>query len=192
MKKRKIALGIALVIATLATGWLAPLFFSAWQSHRFTRTYHGDGAPIDLTWWLARLLPVPGYGIRFPSMTLDQPKDLQFTLGELPAKSLLVLFVAEGKDFERRFSPDAARKDLSATLRIAIVDDTGIQVYGYEKPIHDLWWAITEDGGVGFYDEQSRFTPEKGNSYRIIVRFSGDTLLTGTQGHLYLRHGGSI
>lgn len=184
---------VLLLLAVACVGWYFYSVFAMPDVH----PHEGDGRFENTSWrfpWGGVGLPIPGYEITFDQIDLTEPFEATYEIADLsePRHRVGVYFCIV--DPERALKSDDVRKGLQGMIDIEVTDGTGHAVCHVKRSPADMIWADPEGGAntYGLYSlEESFFEARSGERYRIHVRYSPDPKLSGFEGFVFIRSGGS-
>lgn len=181
-------------IAFLGISWVGYRAFSM----PAVEPHSGDGRFENHSWRFPYGnfgLPIPGYEIDFERFDLGQPFEASYRIERLPAIPNYLGVYLSLSDPAEKFWRDEARQPLTATVEITVFDQDGAVVCDVKRPIKEMVWAHPEGGPdtFGVYDlDESFFEPQPGERYEIRLKYLPDAALTGMEGFVHIRCGGSI
>jgi hypothetical protein len=166
-----------------------------YNKHGVTQ-YRGDGAIRDVSqssWPFSS----HGFVIELEGFDLGSAFDKQFHLVNVPtiANSHVEIALAiEDEEISGQSIPsvDSLRKQLQASLTIAVSDSASVGTTGFSTNLGSLRWSSPVHGYTGFWlysETGSFFTPRSGETYSLHVQYAPDAMLRGKHGRIYLYSG---
>lgn len=172
--RRQLISGLLLV--TLAVGGCA------------TPTPHrGDGAFANSSWFFGPVY-VRGYTISMPKFNLGAPHEATYELSDLAnIREKCGVYLA----IEHPAS-EIDEKQVEGFLKWELMNSKGEIVMTAEGRLGDFIWSDGTPSYKLYKLNETFFTPDSNEDYRLRITYLPDPQLDGAKGFVYLRSGGSI
>jgi hypothetical protein len=168
-----------------------------WIMMPTVRPHQGDGEFKNISWRFPYPyfgLPIAGYTIDFPRFDLAKEFHDSYRLADLPILENQPMIYLAVTDPDKRWRDAAARRKLTARVQFEVRDEQGKLVYEVDQSLGKMIWADPEGGkgSYGVYMLEPRFIPRGGARYLLRVHYTPDSALSGMEGFVHIRCGGSI
>ena len=151
-------------------------------------SHHGDGEFRDL---LCRAGPfaIPGYCVSLPEFDLGKTHHAEYRLGGLTNFGQECGVHLAIRDHDDRWWSDTTYLD--GKVNLDLIDSQGHTVVSVAGRLGDyIWWGFS-DLHVLYQTDNSYFSPDSGEEYRLRFAYEPDPRLAGYKGFVYVRSGGN-